>query len=232
MKRIYTTLIFALIGALSYSQDTLKCDFGADLVSRYLWRGKQLGGTSPHIQPYFSLTKSNFVFSGWSTYSLSSSYAEVDFTAAYNIKMFTVSVSDYFVMDETLPNNKYYKIKDDETQHALEGNLIFNGTENLPLKLLVGTFFYGNDRATSGKKYFSTYFEAGYPFMIKRTKIDAQIGFTPKESNYGETLGVCNISFTGNKEIEISHKYKLPVKLSLITNPQTENIYFVLCFCF
>jgi hypothetical protein len=53
------------------------------------------------------------------------------------------------------------------------------------------------------------------------------VGFTPFEGYYGTSLGVVNAGINAHKEFKITEKFQLPVFVSLITNPQKENIYFV-----
>jgi hypothetical protein len=49
---------------------------------------------------------------------------------------------------------------------------------------------------------------------------------------YGDYMGVVNLGLTTTKEIEITNKFKLPLTVSLITNPQAEKIYLVAGFSF
>ena len=58
--------VFSLMAFLStnisYSQD-----FGADLVSSYVWRGTQFG-SGAHVQPYMTLGYENFEAGLWSRF--------------------------------------------------------------------------------------------------------------------------------------------------------------------
>jgi len=95
---------------------------------------------------------------------------------------------------------------------------------------------YGNDKkmevsSTQDTTYtnnYSAYFEAGYTFDIKGQALDAFIGFTPDAGIYGTEAGIVNLGLSASKKIAITEKFELPVKASLITNPLTQNIYFVL----
>jgi hypothetical protein len=101
--------------------------------------------------------------------------------------------------------------------------------------LLGCVFFYGNDKRwgcdikkdTTCQTYYSSYFEAGYTFAIQENSADLFLGFTPTAGAYGNTLGVVNIGITGYRKIKISNDFELPLKTSLIFNPQSSNVFFV-----
>ncbi|MGB0773219.1 MAG: hypothetical protein ACPGRP_01385, partial [Flavobacteriaceae bacterium] len=57
MKLIKNVLGIAAIAVLTLSTTTVKAqevDFGADVVSQYVWRGTQFGA-GPHVQPWMSI---------------------------------------------------------------------------------------------------------------------------------------------------------------------------------
>ena len=55
MKLIKNSIILFFAVVLSFTTTDLKAqDFGADVVSSYVWRGTQFG-TGPVIQPWFTL---------------------------------------------------------------------------------------------------------------------------------------------------------------------------------
>lgn len=229
---------------------------GADLVSRYIWRGLQLGGTAPNIQPFFTYKTGGFEAGVWGSYSLSgnnhSQEVDLHVSQSFAKDLFTVTVTDYFFPEEFGDYN-YFKYGKDVTGHVFEGTFAYNGTDKFPLTVLIATNFYGADAARvddnpnspdfnrkTGIQY-STYFEFGYPFQIKAVDISTFIGFnatTPKKANadtgyvgetglYGTGFGVVNLGFTATKAVQISKNYALPLMVSLITNPQSGKIYFV-----
>jgi len=117
--------------------------------------------------------------------------------------------------------------------------LSFNGTENLPLSLLIATNFYGDDLDSEGNSRFSSYAELGYSLetgagvsidLFAGANLTAQ-SEADKEAEldgfYGNKAGLINIGATAGKEIEITEKFSLPVSASLITNPMAGNIFFV-----
>lgn len=234
MKKIIGTICTLLFSILVFGQeesakDSLKVNIGADIYSRYVWRGIDYG-TAPSIQPTLSLTKKNFEIGYWGAISTLGTYNETDLYLKYTLKYFYISVTDYFFPVNSIPTNKterYFNYEDKSTGHICEGLLGWKGTEKLPLYVFVGTSFYGADKDTSGNNRYSTYAEAGYSFNIRENKLDIFIGFTPTEGLYGNDMGVVNLGFTGSKTIKINESFELPAKVSFVINPQTENIHLV-----
>lgn len=258
--RLRLLLSFSILvaGALTLqAQDEapskVKVNFGADFVSRYIWRGADYGN-SPAIQPNLSVEVSGFKVGAWGSYGFTDyeqkindstvvnmgHYAECDLFVAYTVKWFTIGVTDYFFPNGLSPNNgnNYFNYKKGVTGHTFEGNLSFNGTEKLPLTFSANMLFYGNDpgKDSTGaytdtdKNNFSTYFEAAYTFNISKINVSLKpfIGGIPFGSAwYGDKAGIVNLGLTASKAIKITEHYSIPVYTSIITNPQKESIFLV-----
>jgi hypothetical protein len=217
----------------------IKLNIGADIMSRYIWRGCDYGN-SPSIQPTLSLSKGNFELGCWSAVATNSFYKEVDLYAKYTLKKVSLLVTDYYVPSvngtPASPDNRYFIYDDKTTAHSFEGSLLFKGSDKFPLWLLGGVYFYGNDKRwgchlkkdTTNETYYSSYFEAGYTFTIQENSADLFLGFTPAAGAYGNTLGIVNVGVTGYRKIKISKEFELPLKASLIFNPQASNVFFAL----
>jgi hypothetical protein len=236
-----------LIGFSAISQDLtsensraakLKINLGADVMSRYVWRGSDFG-KSPSIQPTLSISKENLEIGCWSAVATNNSYKEIDLYAKYTLKNFSLVMTDYFIPEmngiAASPDNRYFIYNNKNTAHTLEASLLFKGNENFPVWLLAGVFIYGNDKRwgynaeydSIGKTYYSSYIEAGYTFTIKENKADLFLGFTPKAGAYGQDLGFVNVGVTGYRTVKISDDFELTVKGSLIFNPQSSQGFFV-----
>ncbi|HEX7411176.1 MAG TPA: TorF family putative porin [Bacteroidales bacterium] len=248
MKRNYAILItsayflFAimLINPASAQEKTSKgkLDISADLKSRYIWRGLNLGGSSPSIQPGMEYNRGNFTVGAWGAYSFSNTTIaqEADLYLSWSIAdKVSFTVTDYFLPKEDTLNN-YFNYTRDKTNHLFELSAKFLGTEQLPLSLLIAINVHGADaKKSNGDIQYSTYIELGYSFKINETGCSAFIGFTPNNPDgakgetgfYGPGAGVINLGLTATKEIKITDSFSLPVNASLITNPQTENIFLV-----
>jgi hypothetical protein len=216
-----------------------KLDISADIMSRYIWRGINLGGSSPSIQPTLEYNCGNLAIGAWGAYSFGHAITsqEADLYAGYTIAdMVNITATDYFLPNEdTLPNH-YFNYKKDETGHVFELSAKFLGTEKIPFSLMVATNVYGSDaKKSNGDNQFSTYIELGYSCKVKETECSAFLGFTPTKPDkskgetgyYGEGPGVINLGITATKDIKITDSFSLPVSTSLITNPQAENIFLV-----
>ncbi|OFX43547.1 MAG: hypothetical protein A2046_01470 [Bacteroidetes bacterium GWA2_30_7] len=205
-----------------------KVNVAADLMSRYIWRGLDYGA-SPNIQPTLALRKGNFEVGYWGAISILGTYSEVDLYAKYSYKNFSAIVTDYFFPIDGVPTNnyqKYFNYNSDNTNHLAEVVLQYKGGEKFPLSLLAGTIVYGNDKDSLYNNRYSTYLEAGYSFKFSENNVDMFVGLTPHEGLYGSDLRIVNIGITGYRNIEITDKFSLPVKASIIINPHVDNIYF------
>lgn len=231
-------IMLAIPGWLTAQTET-SLNAGVDLMSRYVWRGMNLGGSSPSIQPTLEYAVGNFTIGTWGAFSMSDglSIQETDLYLSYNIKdMFSLTVTDYFLPDETLENNKYFDFTEDETGHLFEASASFNGTEKIPFTFLAAVNFWGADaRKADGKKQYSTYLELGFNGSCKDVDYNIFMGLTPtnpdkeKEETgyYGPEAGVINIGITASKEVKITDHFSLPVSTSFIVNPQAENVFLV-----
>ncbi len=224
---------------------------GADLTSRYIWRGADYGN-SPAIQPSVAFSVAGFKAGFWGSYGLSQyskqindttvldkgHYAEFDFYLSYTLKGFTLMAYDYFFPNSLDPNNgnRYFNFRNSNTGHTLEICLSWAGPEKFPLQLYAGTLVYGADKGkdatgvygTGSKNNYSTYLEAAYPFSIKGFGVKPFVGGIPFGSGwYGPCGGVVNAGLTVSKSIVISKDYSLPVFGSVITNPQAQSIFLV-----
>jgi hypothetical protein len=204
------SLLFAMLisaGSLFAQEETVSEEsswsVGADFVSRYIWRGVNLGGSSPSIQPYleygFGSEDHSFAIGAWGAYSLSGTQTgqEADLYLSYTLKeMFSLTVTDYFFPDETAGRNKYFNYNMDwdkinsgeepQTGHVVEGAISFNGTENFPVSIMFAMNIWGADsqkyKEVSGimtpedKIVMSKYLEIGYSTDIKDVALDVFAG--------------------------------------------------------
>ncbi|MFZ4523601.1 MAG: hypothetical protein ACOYNC_18000 [Bacteroidales bacterium] len=219
--------------------------FGADLMSRFVWRGIDYGN-SPAIQPNLSFAWNGLNIGAWGSYAFSShsirvndttvsdagTYAETDLFISYTYQWFTLMVFDYFTEDGLSPNtgNRYFDYSNSTTGHTLEGSLAFDGPEKFPLQVLASTLFYGADKDDNSKNNYSTYIELAYKINLKKIGVELRpfIGGIPfKSSWYGPSAGITNLGLTAKKEIAVTTGYSLPVQVSLVTNPQAQSVFFI-----
>jgi len=217
-------------------------NLGADLVSRYIWRGKDYGN-SPAIQPNVSFSFAGLKIGVWGSYGViyrenQGNYSEFDPYISYTWKWFTLGITDYFYPNGVSPNdnNRYFNYNSGTTGHTFEGSLTFTGPEKFPLQVYAGTLFYGADKGKDStgvyglgtKNNYSTYFEVSYPFTVKGIGIKLFAGGIPFGSGwYGPYGGVVNAGLTISKSIKISKEYELPIYSSVISNPQAQSVFLV-----
>jgi len=244
-KIYYLTVLCVLFTSALYvraQESKVKLNVAADIVSRYVWRGLDYGA-SPNIQPTLSLTAGNFEVGSWGAISTLATYSEIDLYAKYSFSNFSIGVTDYFFPADGIPATeglKYFNWTNSSTGHLIETFGQYKGGKKLPVSLLASVMVYGNDKDydnfdvnavtqdTTYKNNYSAYFELGYSFNVKGQALDAFVGFTPDAGLYGNKAGVVNAGISTGKNVVITDKFELPVKVSLITNPVTQNIYFVL----
>ncbi len=247
MKRKLQIMIVAIV-ALFASTGLFASEFsvGADIMSRYVWRGVDFGN-SPSIQPTVEFSTGDFTIGSWGAFSVDTDiYQELDLYISYTIAdMITIGVTDYFFptynTEETPINNKYFNLKKEETGHLFEGNLGFE-CKKIPLTLSVNVAFYGADFPTLDmdtpdneeddvpdfdNPNYSTYIEVGYGGTVKDVEWSTFIGITPAEGLYGTEFGVVNMGLNLSKEVAITESFSLPVSGGFILNPQAENAFLV-----
>jgi hypothetical protein len=200
------TVIALMSTNISYSQD-----FGADLVSSYVWRGTQFG-SGAHIQPYMELGSGNFTAGVWGSFPTSAKGGgnELDLYLGYDFGPVALTVTNY-----TFPG---------EGGNYADGEGLFDGDYT---ELAASTSIMGVDLSAG---YF-TEVEALYVELGFSTgAVDIAIGYGDDQGNawYADGgSGIVNMSFSGFKDIQISENYSLPVFGSFILNPEAETAFLV-----
>ena len=228
-------LVLILTSFITYSQEVEESksslDLGADIVSRYVWRGLSFSD-SPAIQPYVEFASGNFTAGAWASYTTEAfSSQEFDIYLGYAFSdAVSLTVTDYFFPVDGA-ENKYFQYDNDITGHVFEAMLGFGGTDKFPLSIALATNFYGSDKDDAGDQAFSTYFELGYPISIGSTEVSLTLGGTlTDEGGYytnNASAEIINIGASAGKTIKISESFGIDASASLIFNPNTENSYLV-----
>jgi hypothetical protein len=222
MKKIIllsAILIFSSTGLFA------QLKFGTDIYSRYIWRGINLGGESPSLQPGLSYTTSGFTIGFWGAYSYPGSevvYSENDLYASYSLSTetagsFSLIATDYYIPSLGIPLGHYEK---DGGAHVIEGGLSYSGPANFPVSIS-GYINLHNDTDNSA------YIQVGYPFTIEDATLSLAAGFVPAKSAYylTEKGALINFSITAAKSIAITDKFSVPINVSYIVNPDQDISY-------
>lgn len=215
-----------------------------DIASRYVWRGTDFGG-SPSLQPGLEYSFKGLSVGTWGAFTTNLPGAqELDLYIGYTFlnDMFSVTFTDYFFPNELVGSDQYFEYGEDKTGHIFEASLSFNGTEDLPLGILIASNVYGadakrlNDDGSIAGNQFSTYAELSYSF--KYIDLFAGANLTPADLDkgesgfYGDYLGFVNIGCTVSKELKITDSFNIPLSVSLISNPQSEKFFLVAMMSF
>ncbi len=233
MKKLFSLLILSTASLFAGAQTGEQADatspfevsLGTDIVSRYVWRGTDFG-RSPSIQPTLKVSAYGVSIGTWGAFTTTNTtpVQEADLFLSYttNSSLFTVTLNDYFFPNDTVARNHYFNYNKNQTGHVLEGMVSLNASEKLPFGLLAGYNFYGADKDNS------VYVEVSYNSMVKTIPVTVFCGATTGKGIYGSEAGVINLGVKATKEIQVSETFKIPFYTSLITNPNTGNIFIVL----
>ena len=225
MKLIKNSIILFFAVVLSFTTTDLKAqDFGADVVSSYVWRGTQFG-TGPAVQPWFTLPEitSGLELGVWGSFPLSDDGGEhasgqtyeLDLYASYDFGPFALTVTNY-----TFPTAT--GVYDTANYELFDGDMEVSASASLgAIGLTVGYF----------TDLEALYVEAGTTVG----GMDLAIGYGSDGDGAfyaGGESGLVNVSLGGSKDIKITDDYSLPLFGSFIYNPDAEAAFMVVGMSF
>ncbi len=227
--------------------------FEAQLVNRYIWRGLDIAGNMPFVHPCIELNlgseKHAVTLGLWGAYSIGKQFdEELDLYLTYTFKeMFELTVTDYFLYDNSPTGYDLFNYKDGETPHMIEGMIGFAGTEKFPVSLQFAMILYGadarkiNSDGTEGGIIYSKYIELGYEKELKGSTMTLFLGAVPDKANedmgeetfYGTTApGIINVGCSFEKELKISNQFSCVMNAGIITNPVEKSAFMVVGLTF
>lgn len=224
--------IFATTASFAQESGVLSASAGVDLFSRYVWRGTNLGGDAPSVQPYGAVTIADVVEVGaWAAYSTAQAGgSEFDTYISGGVGPVALTITDYYFPAASGKDMMYGDYDEETTGHTLEAALSYGGVESLPLSALVAYNFWGADASKA------LYVELGYPVAegidvfvgAGANTVDEEDGVTYDNSFYGragsEGFQVVNVGVSASRNIE-AFGGTLPLSLSFVLNPATESVY-------
>ena len=225
MKLIKNSIILIFVVILSFTSTEIKAqDFGADVVSSYVWRGTQFG-TGPAVQPWFTLPEltSGLELGVWGSFPLSDDGGEhasgqtyeLDLYASYDFGPFALTVTNY-----TFPTAT--GVYDTASYELFDGDMEVTASTSLgAIGLTVGYF----------TDLEALYVEAGTTVG----GMDLAIGYGSDGDGAfyaGGDSGLVNVSLSGSKDLKISDDYSLPFFGSFIYNPDAEAAFMVVGMSF
>lgn len=197
--------------------------FGADVVSRYVWRGTDFG-ESASIQPALSVSAGGFEIGTWASYAMNPESADAnehDLWLSYSTGPLSFGVTDYY-----FPNlgAGFFDFDDGGNgAHYIEPFVAFSGPEALPIALFAGYFAY-NDPDNS------VYLNASYPFSIEGVDLSFGVGASATESvMYGTSgFGIIDVALAASRDVPITEHFALPLSVAYVLNPYAEKSFLVL----
>lgn len=196
---------------------------GADVVSRYIFRGLDFG-SSLAVQPSLAFSTGNFTIGAWGSYALIATETgiEADLYASYSFDYgITIGITDYYFPREKL------LIKSDSVISPVRSGTYFDYQNThffeLNFNKEMGNFYIAANVFISSNTSYDLYFETGYSFGI----IDIFAGGGNEVYTKNGKFNIVNIGAKLSKELKLSDSYSLPVFCSIILNPDAEQLHLV-----
>ncbi len=198
---------------------------GADIVSRYVWRGTDFG-ESMSIQPALTFGFGGFEAGAWGSYSISASGADAnenDLWASYTIQASNGASVAFTVTDYYFPAPGADEGFSYTSAHTLELAVGVTGPASLPISL------YGGVMARNDPDN-SVYLEASLP-VSAFAEVDVQLvaGMVAGASEFYGTSGaaVVNLGVSASRPLEITDSFAPPATVSYIFNPDADRAFLV-----
>ncbi|HQQ11954.1 MAG TPA: hypothetical protein PK855_02265 [Bacteroidales bacterium] len=205
----------------------------ADVVSRYVWRGKMLD-THPQFQPQLEFSTGNFTAGVWGSQSLTSTYGEVDLFVSYSIKNVSLTVFDYFYMDEEqLELSKFfdYHMRDSiPSCHTLDATMEWKEIYGTGFSFIASVFFYGDDHDEDLKRRYTNYIGMDYGTSFDNLDLTFSLGGSLSKGFYSDAAAITNISLKTSRTIPVHETFPLNLSGTITFNPKAQNLFFTLGF--
>ena len=219
-----------VLNGTALAQEKVETTIAADFVNEYIWRGLKLGDVA--VQPTLGVGYKGLSLTAWGSYGLSNKddVKEMDLTLAYAIGGLNIGITDYWFSEGLDPDARYFKYNAHSTNHVFEATV---GYDFGPVAMQWYTNFAGNDgQNKSGKRAYSSYFEANVPFRLATVDWTGTVGAVPYASSYYGTNGfaVTNLSLRATKDIRVTDSFAIPIFGQLTANPCTQKAYLVFGF--
>ena len=212
----------------SARRSPVSIDFGADAVSRFVWRGIGFG-TSPSIQPSVAIQAYGAEVGTWGNYSLTldgDNAAEHDFWLSYTLGLgsssLTLRAHDYYAPSVSSPFFDWSSAG--EGSHIVELSARYFASPRLPIHVFVARNVHNDPDG-------SWYIEAGYTAQLDGVEVGLSGGLTQGASAwYGvaqQDVAVLNAQLRLAKTVALTEQFSVPLHAALVMNPYTEQTYLV-----
>jgi hypothetical protein len=190
------------------------------LASRNVWRGASYGN-APSVSGYFEIGNEWFAIGSYAVATLNGNkfgYGNwIENYATFKYKRFSLTADDYFFFNADDSLNPYFDYSEKTTQHFIEAQLEYDG-EWLDV-MMAKTFYSANYDTTSGV-YVEAVADVGKGLSVVCAYITG-----PNMVSFYDRPGFTCVGASYLKRIKISDTFELPVKASLMFNPNYKNVY-------
>lgn len=215
--RRFTVALTLGLGLFAATAAQAEIGIGADVASRYVWRGSDFGdGVS--VQPYVSYSTGPIEIGSWASYPISAAAGanEINLYLTYSglIEGLSVTVTDYY-FPQSHPDGGFLEFSDGGGAHSVEISASFATGS---ISLMAG-FFFLNDAVEED----ALYVEVGYDLGEVGDGVTAGLFVGAGNGQYtadgSSTIAPVNAGITLSND-EYSASY--------IINPDAETTFLVL----
>ena len=227
LQRAFVVLSLGLVAGLPHTASA-QISLGADIVSRYIWRGTDFG-ESASIQPTLAYGSGNLEIGTWASYSISFDGAranEHDLYLTYTIPVGESGSLDLGITDYYFPAPRSAKLfnfdGDGGGAHLLELVAGFTGKDSFPISVYAAYMAHNDPDG-------SLYIESNYPASVG----DVDVGLTlalvrGKSALYGvDGSSIVSMGLSASKDLSITEQFSLPLSVAWIVNPTAERSFLV-----
>lgn len=223
VKKIILFFLLALTISVS-AQDSLKNTVNTTftLASKNVWRGVNYGDNAPSLQGNLSYNIKNAIeigaFGTVTTNGTKKGYGNwLELYTTFKIDKWSLTFDDYYFFSYDSLNDyfNYGSIAENISPHLVEARLKYTDDKF--------TIFGSYNIWSNQDVQKSFYFEAEY---FIRKDLSLIVGYLTGASwlNFHDKGGMTVAGISGSRDIVITDKFKIPVKTSLLFNPNYENI--------
>ena len=132
------TVLFAMglvAVATTHAQNTIESTVSADVVSKYVWRGLELGDVA--VQPTLGVGYKGLSLTAWGSYGLSNKddVKEFDLTLGYTIGGLNIGITDYWFSEGLDPDARYFKFDAHGTNLSLRATKDIRVTDSFSIPI-------------------------------------------------------------------------------------------------
>jgi hypothetical protein len=185
-----------------------------------VWRGASYG-EAPSAKGYFELGNKWFGIGSYAVTTLNGNkfgYGNwLENYVSVKYKRFSLTFDDYFFFNADDSLNEYFDYDAKTTQHFVEVQLKYDGER---FDAMVAKTVYSADYDTTAGVYLEASADLGKGFSVTAGYITG-----PSMVSFYNGSGITCIGGTYSKKLKISDKFELPVKTSLLFNPNYKDVY-------